>query len=376
MTVIWSGITEGGAIVPVQVDETGRVVATQQDSGLDYWEKDGDVLTPSGGESVSVEGTVSSSVSFLGPTASFTADITIHGLIVGKGGSGLDSNTAIGQGSLEANTSGEYNTAVGQGSLLNNTEGLNNTAVGQYALTSTTTGNNNTAVGRNALLNNTESGNNTAVGQDALLNNTGGFTNTAIGQGSLLNNTSGNSNTAVGRNALESNTESHVNTAIGRNALQSSITGGNNTAVGSNALLLQTEGDSNTAVGRSSLSNLRKGSNNTFIGRNAGFDGLNDTVCISAGNTIRLWIDSLGQTGVGTNNPQATLDVAGPALFSNGLCGFLDTGEIFFQSRNLTYKLVVSSGGLVTAEELPQDLLRLEDRQEIPIPEPIETNDD
>jgi hypothetical protein len=44
MSVIWSGITEEGAIVPVQVDETGKVVATG--SGADkYVLKAGDTMT-------------------------------------------------------------------------------------------------------------------------------------------------------------------------------------------------------------------------------------------------------------------------------------------------------------------------------------------
>jgi len=342
MSVIWSGITEEGAIVPVQVDTTGRVISIVNDTALDYWVKKDNTLKPSDGESVSVEGTVSSTVSFLGPTASFTADITIHGLSVGRGGGDLDSNTAVGRNALANNTEGNNNTAFGRSALFNNAEGDNNTAVGLNALYSNTTGDNNTAVGQNALYNNTTGVNNTAVGRSALYNNTEGVNNTAFGQ-----------------NALYSNTE-----------------GDGNTAVGLNALFNHTEGDNNTAFGRSALTNLKTGENNTFIGQNPGLDGLNDTVCISAGDTYRLWIDSEGQAGIGTNNPQATLDVAGPALFSNGLCGFLASGEIFFQSRNTSYKLVVASNGLVSAEPIPAALLRLEDRQELVIPPFIEPKED
>ncbi len=45
MSVIWSGITEGGAIVPVQVDESGKVVATA-DPRPELWTKTGEILTP------------------------------------------------------------------------------------------------------------------------------------------------------------------------------------------------------------------------------------------------------------------------------------------------------------------------------------------
>lgn len=45
MTVIWSGITEGGAIVPVQVDETGKVIATAE-VREEYWAQNGNQLIP------------------------------------------------------------------------------------------------------------------------------------------------------------------------------------------------------------------------------------------------------------------------------------------------------------------------------------------
>lgn len=45
MSVIWSGITEGGAIVPVQVDETGKVIATAE-VREEYWTQNGNQLIP------------------------------------------------------------------------------------------------------------------------------------------------------------------------------------------------------------------------------------------------------------------------------------------------------------------------------------------
>ena len=44
MSVIWSGITEQGAVVPVQVDSTGKVIATAAVAG-DYVKKTGDTMT-------------------------------------------------------------------------------------------------------------------------------------------------------------------------------------------------------------------------------------------------------------------------------------------------------------------------------------------
>ena len=45
MSVIWSGITEGGAIVPVQVDESGKVIATAE-VREEYWAQNGNQLIP------------------------------------------------------------------------------------------------------------------------------------------------------------------------------------------------------------------------------------------------------------------------------------------------------------------------------------------
>ena len=45
MSVIWSGITEGGAIVPVQVDESGKVIATAE-VREELWAQNGNQLIP------------------------------------------------------------------------------------------------------------------------------------------------------------------------------------------------------------------------------------------------------------------------------------------------------------------------------------------
>src|SRR5262249_6761936 len=77
-----------------------------------------------------------------------------------------------------------------------------NTALGDGALISNTTGNNNTANGFNALFSNTEGFQNTATGWSALYSNTTGFANTATGVAALQFNTTGSYNTANGYQAL------------------------------------------------------------------------------------------------------------------------------------------------------------------------------
>jgi hypothetical protein len=227
--------------------------------------------------------------------ATFSADATINGVKVGRGGGNIATNTAVGASALNANTTGANNIAIGLSSLTNNTTGGTNTAIGNFSLATNTTGINNaafgfqslvfnvtgsanTAIGRDALQNNTAS-NNTAVGFEAALTNTSGTDITAIGYRALKFST-GVSNTAVGSNALTANTTGANNTALGSGTLIANTTGATNTAVGVNALTVNTTGSQNTSVGVSSLSANNTGSQNTAIGRSALFTnttGLNNT---------------------------------------------------------------------------------------------------
>ena len=143
-------------------------------------------------------------------------DAEIHSLTVGRGGGGISSNTALGESSLENNTTGIRNTAVGLFSLRDNTEGNDNTAVGRRSLQSNTEGANNTAVGEGTLRNNTEGGANTAVGRFSLLNNTTADGNTAHGFLSLFDNTTGINNIGIGESAGRSSSPFEVTTQDNR----------------------------------------------------------------------------------------------------------------------------------------------------------------
>jgi len=128
---------------------------------------------------------------------SSTTDATLSGVRVGKGAGAIASNTALGSGALNANTTGTNNTASGVNALQNNTTGSSNTANGLNALVSNTTGSNNTASGRDALYGNTTGSSNTASGVSALVSNTTGSSNTASGKDALVYNTTGSGNTAL-----------------------------------------------------------------------------------------------------------------------------------------------------------------------------------
>lgn len=73
--------------------------------------------------------------------------VTIQGITVGTGPSGVTSNSAIGLGALAANTTGTNNTGAGAGAGQAVTTGAGNTFIGASA-GSVVTGSNNTVIGR------------------------------------------------------------------------------------------------------------------------------------------------------------------------------------------------------------------------------------
>lgn len=112
-------------------------------------------------------------------TLSFTRDLLVNGLIVGKGVGNISTNTALGISALNVSSVG-FNTAVGYNALLNTTT-QSNTAIGYNSLKAVTTGGYNTGVGESPLLNLTTGENNSAVGQTSLAFITTGSLNSALG---------------------------------------------------------------------------------------------------------------------------------------------------------------------------------------------------
>jgi hypothetical protein len=155
----------------------------------------------------------------------FSSDIIVSGLTIGRGGNESLSNVAIGYNVLHSNTTGTANTAIGYGALAANTTGYYNTAIGSGALSQITTGRNNTAIGANVLVSITTGNSNTAIGGGALFENTTGYSNTAIGINALASNTTGIDNATIGSGTLYFNTTGEKNTAIGCNAGRN-VTGG------------------------------------------------------------------------------------------------------------------------------------------------------
>lgn len=141
-------------------------------------------------------------------------------------------NVAVGNNSMQLNTSGNGNVAVGYLSMYANTTGFGNTAVGRESLQTLTTGQGNVGIGREALENVTVNSFNTGVGNLAAYRNAGEF-NTAIGHASLGNfNSSGSYNTAVGANAGDALTTGQYNIIIGYGSDPSSATVSNEITLG------------------------------------------------------------------------------------------------------------------------------------------------
>ena len=159
---------------------------------------------------------VGAGISVVG-VSTFSEDIIVNGLSVGKGASSGAQNTVLGAGAFDRTGIGAQNTAIGNNALTNNNNGSGGTAVGHDAAFSNTTGNSNTAVGRDALRQNNSSDGNTAIGRAALYYNSA-ENNTALGQNSLFNVGAGKSNTAVGQSAGNNIVQGSNNLVLGYNA--------------------------------------------------------------------------------------------------------------------------------------------------------------
>lgn len=146
--------------------------------------------------------------------ASFSSDIFVQGIRVGRGGAGdansvaigADAlpagtfNVAIGKSALQAAVSPNNNVAIGWQSQMSGDSPINNVSVGANSLRFNQFGQGNVAIGYEALYT-TNNNANTAVGSMALRQTTTGFRNTSIGNESLYNNTLGVANVAIGHQA-------------------------------------------------------------------------------------------------------------------------------------------------------------------------------
>jgi len=192
-------------------------------------------------------------------TPSFSSNISVNSVSVGRGNNNRTTNTAVGTSALNAITTGDYNTAVGYNASKANTNGISNVAVGEGALEFATSGDYNVAVGSGALGNGTGPDSNVAIGGTPLLSCTGAA-NIAIGFGAGQAGTSINDNVFIGLNAAYSITTGDNNVVIGSQAgynVTALTTGSNNIILGYNAYSTSASVSNEITLGNSSIATLR-----------------------------------------------------------------------------------------------------------------------
>jgi carbonic anhydrase/acetyltransferase-like protein (isoleucine patch superfamily) len=167
---------------------------------------------------VRTNATITGALNVTGSTT-LTKDLSVNGLVVGKGAGQNDQNTAVGVNALGSG-SGTRNTAFGYGSMqsYSGTSFDNNTSIGYSNLVGLTSGNANTSVGAEAMMSLTTGAHNTGIGQQSLISTTGDD-NTAVGSAAGSSVTSGSQNTLIGTNANVSDGTVTNATAIGDGAV-------------------------------------------------------------------------------------------------------------------------------------------------------------
>jgi len=244
--------------------------------------------------------------------------LRVDGINIGRGGGYVSSNTVVGNGAGQSNTTGISNTFIGYQAGLVNTTGQFNTFIGNTAGLSTTTGVSNSALGYQALLANTTGGSNSALGNLSLFFNSTGGSNTGVGHLSLFNNTTGSNNVALGQQAGRFIADGATSATIVNNSI----------LIGQNTKVLADNQTNQIVIGYNTTGN---GSNTTVIGN-------------SSTTATRLY----GNLLLGTNTDAGyTLNIAVPSI----------SGSLFVSgSTSLSGSLNVSGNitttGTITAQTL------------------------
>jgi hypothetical protein len=151
--------------------------------------------------SASARGVVTTGAQTFAGSKTFSSDIVVNGVKIGRGLGNNDQNVAIGSDALASGT-GTRNTAVGYGSMksYSGTSFDNNTSIGYYNLPVLTSGSGNTSVGAESMMALTTGTENTSIGNQSLINTTGS-NNVGIGKRAGQTISSGSQNTIIGTNA-------------------------------------------------------------------------------------------------------------------------------------------------------------------------------
>lgn len=234
----------------------------------------------------------------------FSSDIIVNGVRMGRGAGNNEHNVAIGANALASGT-GTRNTAVGYGAMrqYSGTSFDNNTSVGYWNMPSLTIGNGNTSVGAESMLNLSSGTQNTSIGNQSLINTTGSE-NVGVGKSSGAANTTGSQNTFIG-----------TNTNAGANNLSNATALGYGASVAAN---------NSIQLGNTNVTNVNTSGTitaNGFVksgGTSAQFlkaDGSIDATTYQSSNTNLTSIANLANgAGFLKNNGSGTLSYINPSV--------------------------------------------------------------
>jgi hypothetical protein len=295
-------------------------------------------------------GVVTTAAQTFAGAKTFSSDVTVNGITIGRGTGQLASNTAVGSSALSAITSGTGNTAIGVNALKSATVGVDNVALGKDALQANTTGSNNVGIGVVSGANNTSGGYNVSIGKESLQRNLSGSTNVAVGPATIDQITTGNNNTVLGGfagryfGAGDSNFLTTMNNGIliGYNTRPSANSSSNEIVIGTDAI----GGGNNT---------LTIGNTNTLTGRIFGALSLPSTTSSTSSTTGALIVSggvgvakelNIGSTTTSTSTTTGSIITAGGVgvagtMFVGGEADFTSSSA---STSTTTGALVVTGG--------------------------------
>ncbi len=299
-------------------------------------------------------GLLSTGAQTIAGAKTFSSDLKVSGLNIGRGNGNVASNLSFGTNALSGNSTSQNLIGIG-----------NNTMAGDL-------GNNNIAVGANAVLGGSYS---IGIGKDALSQNgyrgnapqtDVGNRNIAIGDASLKNTGAINDNISIGDKAM-GNAGGYLkqNVAIGTQALYSMVgyhsdyIGGGNVAIGYKSAYTNNFGTSNTLVGlQSGYSNLN-GYNNTSLGANSLYNNVNGTFITALGNGADVSTDGLSNaTAIGNGalvGASNTIQLGNTSVSDVKTSGKLTTGAVTYPNTDGTANqvLLTNGSGVVSFGSIP-----------------------
>jgi hypothetical protein len=289
-------------------------------------------LTPA---DVNNGGIVTSGTQIFGGTKTFSNDVTINEIIIGRKSSSTVETTIVGANNAGGSGTGKRNTAIGYGTLRSYTGTAfdNNTGIGYNNMGAVTTGQQNTSIGAETLLNLRTGNMNTAIGSQTLINTTGS-NNTAIGYRAGETNTTGSNVTLLGYGAN-----------VGVNNLS------NATAIGASS----TVSASNTIqLGNTSVTNVKtSGTITAGVVTYPKTDGTNGQVLTTNGTGTLGWATpTIGVTSVSAINATSNANgatisgtsiILTPADATNG--GIITTGtQTIGGNKTFNGKIQIGTG--------------------------------